>query len=454
MPLLSFTDNNIKRYKNNGSTIDKVRARDIKYLCLYVNRANNKSFYYRRRINGKETALYIGQYPVTTIEQATLRVQEINADIFKGKEPAKKSDTITLSELFEDYSKAVKGIKASLDQCVCHFKHAKTLHNRPINNITNADIKQCLNALRGHPSSANRLKALLSVLYNHARDNLRIDIQNPCIGIKKLSEEPRSRILSSEELEIFQTVIVDWQSSRLSGISEKNSIHSNNKHNYADLFLMLLLTGQRKANVLQMAWDDISAENIWNIPAEQTKTRRIYRVPLLKESLQILEQRHYLKDKGCKWVFPSPLNNSLPIAEPKRAWELFCKDCKIKGLNIHDLRRSFISLLKNKGVPIKIISELVGHSSISQTERVYSVINKDVQKEELSKLSTSIKIGDIKWDKLKEVAEEFNAITKNTGKGVTQEEFCKMFSKVELKDKDGKPLTDEQIVKLLFSLPN
>jgi len=63
------------------------------------------------------------------------------------------------------------------------------------------------------------------------------------------------------------------------------------------------------------------------------------------------------------------------------------------------LRRSFISLLKNKGEPIKIISELVWHSSISQTERVYSVVNKDVQKEELSRLSTSIKLTNIKVEK-------------------------------------------------------
>jgi integrase len=84
----------------------------------------------------------------------------------------------------------------------------------------------------------------------------------------------------------------------------------------------------------------------------------------------------------------------------------FCKECGLKYFNMHDLRRSFISLLKNKGVPVKIVSELVGHSSVSQTEKVYSVIDKDIQREELAKLSGSIKLKE-KEQELKEETRRF-----------------------------------------------
>jgi integrase len=44
----------------------------------------------------------------------------------------------------------------------------------------------------------------------------------------------------------------------------------------------------------------------------------------------------------------------------------------LADMRIHDLRHSAVSILLAKGVNIKIISELLGHSDITITLRTYS----------------------------------------------------------------------------------
>jgi integrase len=41
-------------------------------------------------------------------------------------------------------------------------------------------------------------------------------------------------------------------------------------------------------------------------------------------------------------------------------------------MRFHDLRHSFASMLIAKGVPLKVVSRAMGHSSVAITEKVYA----------------------------------------------------------------------------------
>ncbi|GGU78550.1 hypothetical protein GCM10010275_11630 [Streptomyces litmocidini] len=82
---------------------------------------------------------------------------------------------------------------------------------------------------------------------------------------------------------------------------------------------------------------------------------------------------------GGKWeehglVFSSAVGKPLDAADVRRAFRQALKG--IDGINPdewtpRELRHSFVSLLSDRGVPLEVISQLVGHSGTAVTEEVY-----------------------------------------------------------------------------------
>jgi integrase len=74
---------------------------------------------------------------------------------------------------------------------------------------------------------------------------------NPCLGIKRFKEHTRDRFLNGDELSrLFKALA-----------QEPNGT-------VRDYFLVSLLTGARRSNVLSMRWNDIDfKEAVWRIPS-------------------------------------------------------------------------------------------------------------------------------------------------------------------------------------------
>lgn len=60
-------------------------------------------------------------------------------------------------------------------------------------------------------------------------------------------------------------------------------------------------------------------------------------------------------------------------------------------IRLHDLRHSFATLLYQNGVPIKNISDALGHSDITTTLKVYAHIMDDSRKETIDKMNDMLK---------------------------------------------------------------
>lgn len=98
----------------------------------------------------------------------------------------------------------------------------------------------------------------------------------------------------------------------------------------------------------------------------QTKTKALTKIPLLPKAIEIIKR--YEKDKVCL------KNNSvLPVRSNQKCNEYLKEIATLCNFNFnletHKARRTFASTvtLKN-GVPMNIVKEMLGHSSISQTE--------------------------------------------------------------------------------------
>jgi integrase len=56
------------------------------------------------------------------------------------------------------------------------------------------------------------------------------------------------------------------------------------------------------------------------------------------------------------------------------AWEHVAMKAKVKVIRFHDARHTHASLMLQQGVPLKVVSERLGHSSMSVTADVYAHI--------------------------------------------------------------------------------
>ena len=55
-----------------------------------------------------------------------------------------------------------------------------------------------------------------------------------------------------------------------------------------------------------------------------------------------------------------------------RAFKKFLEDSNFPDMRIHDLRHSYATLMLDKGVEMKITSQVLGHSSVNITADLYS----------------------------------------------------------------------------------
>jgi len=66
-------------------------------------------------------------------------------------------------------------------------------------------------------------------------------------------------------------------------------------------------------------------------------------------------------------------------------------DCSLPDIRIHDLRHSFATLMLGNNVPMKITSQMLGHSSIGITSDIYTHVLTDMQKNATNVLSDIFK---------------------------------------------------------------
>ena len=116
-----------------------------------------------------------------------------------------------------------------------------------------------------------------------------------------------------------------------------------------------LFTGCRRGEILKLRAQDIGRSDI-TIQAGNTKTLRTRTVPVIAPA------RPWLK------AVPLAINFEGLKSGFRRASEA----AGMPGVNFHDLRRSCGTLLIQRGVPLHVVSQLLGHTSTQVTEKVYA----------------------------------------------------------------------------------
>ncbi|MDD5037407.1 MAG: site-specific integrase, partial [Methylococcaceae bacterium] len=134
---------------------------------------------------------------------------------------------------------------------------------------------------------------------------------------------------------------------------------------FADAFMISLLTGMRRTDVLSMRWEQVSLERgEWRIP--DPKNTDPLTVPLVGEVIGLLRERR--QSEPGAWVFPG-VGKSGHLIEPKGAWKRILERAGIADLRLHDLRRTLGSSMAAAGVNTITTARTMGHKTLSMALR-------------------------------------------------------------------------------------
>jgi integrase len=195
-----------------------------------------------------------------------------------------------------------------------------------------------------------------------------------------------------------------------------NLLEAAHKERLSILFSFLLATGCRPSEAIGLKWQDLSFERntveikrvvvwqrsggSWEFSQPKTaKSRRTIPLPvsLVKEikKHRIRQNKERLK-LGSHWqnhdlIFPSQVGTPLTMGRITRVFQRIKTDAEItKNLRLYDLRHSTASFLLQANVNPKVVSERLGHSTITLTLDVYSHVLPTMQEQATEHLEEMI----------------------------------------------------------------
>lgn len=355
---------------------DEYRDTDVPGLRLRVSPTGTKTFAVLARVKGGGLErVTIGTSEKVPVEKAKAQAKQIIADFAQGKSHAAtaraKRGEMTVNELIADYMAATPMRPKSVHTFEgFHKRHIKdTIGRLKLSAVTPQRLRALHTAIsKETPTTANRCISLLKAAFNWNINENEWSGANPAARIKKNPEESRERYMLPAELaRFFAALEVTEQPAK-------------------DFFLLALLTGARKSNVLAMRWEDVNLEDgQWVIPAADAKAGVPITVPLVPEAIEVLKSRQ----SKSPWVFPADSKTG-HYEEPKRAWATLCRRAELKNLRIHDLRRTMGSWLVKTGASTAINAKALGHASIQAAAVYQRIAEADPIREAMSRAADAM----------------------------------------------------------------
>jgi integrase len=200
----------------------------------------------------------------------------------------------------------------------------------------------------GVSSNTVRLElALLSHLFNAARKEWGVEVQNPIAAIRMpRGSSARSRRLEGDE------------EARL-----LRACRSSKSKQIYHLVVLAIETGMRLGELLKLTWADVDLPNR-KVILRETKNGQVRGVPLTKLSVSTLQEISLQAD-GSR-VFHSWNGRSDGI---NSAWRKVVKRAYLLDFRFHDLRHEATSRLFEKGLTAIEVASITGHKTMTMLMR-------------------------------------------------------------------------------------
>ena len=350
----------------------KITLVDPSGLRLAINaRSASWNYNYRKRgldYNGKrhpQRTLRLGDPKVMTANEARLRVEEIKAEVRNGGDPAaalaRKADENRqyeflqrpLSIWLDQYQQKILGDASKHKRE--EYMHAKNalnklgIQNAPPSQITGRVIREITSIYIDQPSTARHRFGALSRFLDYLVDEEVID-RNPAKDIsrryKPKTPAPRKTYYSIQQLQKL------W--------FPENEL----REDYRRFLRFMIICPLRMTEASELTGHNLFPDQKeLRLSSEATKNNEAFTLPIPLKAIELLKCTNGDSSERC---FQLSSKNGAPM----KAWSYFNKAVRrasgVTEFNLHDLRRTFTSLLsEHSPFSESLIDSLLNHKRSS-----------------------------------------------------------------------------------------
>lgn len=331
------------------------------------------------------------------VEQARKEAKRLAGEVAGGKDPRaerqrRRATAVTLRQAFQDYLKNrnlkertqadVKRARASLSDWL----------SRPVTQITREMVARRHRKLgKCSQAYANLVMRYLRAVLNfaseaYAQDGRPLLSDNP---VKRLSAtktwyrvKPRRTYLAPHELPKWMAAVQGLAETpeRPPGTGRELPTLRNGEI-ARDFFMLLLLTGLRRSEALNLSWEDVDLEGR-TLTIADPKNRKPHTLPLSGFLLDMLKRRR----KGTPGEFVFADANGARFTNLRYALN---RVEKISGIRVtpHDLRRTFATVAESQDVPAYAVKGLLNHKTTGDVTAGYIQITPERLRQPMQRIT-------------------------------------------------------------------
>ena len=334
-------------------------------LGVRVRPSGGRSYVLLQKIGGRSRRVFLG--PIST-----KRIAEVRQECHARKASPEPEEVAIPTRSVPPFREFVAGewkeahfdrYKPSTRRTASYVLKGRLLPSfgsNPLDRITPSQVRRWFDAFsQTAPGNANRALGILRQILNFAVARGHIE-KNPARSIRPNRRPRLTRFLSREEI------------GRLYRALDEEAGRGERFRQQADIIRLLLLTGCRRNEILTLRWSAVEDGKLV-LGDSKTGPRQ---VPLNTQARSILERQ---QRGGSPFVFPSPSDSSRPRGPELRVWYRVRREAGIEDVRLHDLRHTHASHAVMNGVPVPVVSRLLGHSNVRTTLRYAHLGNREIE---------------------------------------------------------------------------
>jgi integrase len=363
----SITITTVEKFVKSGVPEGKphITLRSGDGLCLRVlpSGAASWQFVYRLKGGGRrepQRTVTIGGWPAIGVKTATDEARRLAGEVASGRDPrdqireAKRRERAVVTVALDDYEAWITGRRLRKVQTMMSSLRRGLGHilRRDLAELDRTTLIDAIARIErtGKIGAARDFRKHLRSFLNRQLSLGVISI-DPLAGYRMpastkddiLEAEERGKALNEAEM------IAVWNTAAATGGP------------FGGLVRMAMLSGLRRGELAALRWDwiDRAAQRI-TIPGKAMKSGREHALPITSLIAKLLDGT---PDRAGGLVFPSERRDggSTPLSGWSKLLRRLRSKSGVEGFGLHDLRRTYRSVLADLGVREEIAEAMIAH---------------------------------------------------------------------------------------------
>ena len=347
-----------------SKAVQVIRDANVRGFQIRMMPTGKASYWAEARFGGgqgRNMKFKVGDIDIA-LPEARKRAKDAIDKIKAGIDPLQEKrvqahEGKTLQQLIDAYL----DLRSLKPRTVKHYRYCaswgfKGWLNKRVVDITAHEILDWYRRGKETPDQTNGTFRFLNSLMVFAL-GLGIIKENPChmvtrLGIKYESAH-RTGHIESKNLGKFFEALIQYPYARQSEFTAR------------DIILLIITTGLRSDEARSLKWENVDLEENGVFTVLDTKNGLDHVVPLTGLTYSLFMQRKVSRkdnDKNSEYVFPARGSGKSPyVTNVQKTLTNICKKAEIPVVSVHDLRRTFATVLNKIGVGFLDLKKLMNH---------------------------------------------------------------------------------------------